>query len=221
MLEELGSHPAGIVRIIRKATCRNPDERYPFLDDLLADLDRYRQHAQVGMVHPEVEDRNTGILSVVPEAPQEPETQAAPETEIPKAVENKHAALSQPLQTQRFLRAVALAMALAGIAFLVTDHLAAQKGIRPLTPVESEGLSSFIREASVSETRPPMLFAQVDESWELLSAERRREEAEALFREANDRWGTRDGFIHRGSAVVAQCWAHEVKIFGSVHGDTK
>ena len=33
MLEELGSYPAGIVRIIRKATCRNPDERYQFVDD--------------------------------------------------------------------------------------------------------------------------------------------------------------------------------------------
>lgn len=220
-LEELGSHPAGIVRIIRKATCQNPDERYPSLDDLLADLGRYRQHAEVGMVHPEVEDRNTGILSVVPEAPQETEAQAAPETEIPKAVELKSAALSQPLQVQRFFRGVALAMALAGIAFLVTDHLAAQRGIRPLSEHESEGLSSFVSEASVSETRPPMLFAQVDESWELLSADRRREEAEALFRAARDRWGTRDGFIHRGSAVVAQCWANEVKIFGSMHGDTK
>jgi hypothetical protein len=221
MLEELGSHPAGIVRIIRKATCRNPDERYPFLDDLLADLGRYRQHAEVGMVHPEVEDRNTGILSVVPDAPEQPSVQVAPETEIPEQPNRKPIVLSSSLQATRLLRSLGLAMALAGFAFLVTDHLAAQRGIRSLTPLESEGLSSFIREASVSETRPPMLFAQVDDSWELLSADRRRQETEALFQAAKDRWGTRDGFIHRGSAVVAQCWANQVKIFGSVHGDTK
>jgi hypothetical protein len=54
LLEELGSYPAGIVRIIRKATCQNPDERYQFMDDFLADLGRYREHTDVGMVHPDV-----------------------------------------------------------------------------------------------------------------------------------------------------------------------
>ena len=82
MLEELGKYPAGIVRIIRKATCHNPDDRYQNLDDFIADVGQYRQHTGVGMLHPDVEDRNTGILSVVPDAPEESAPAAAP-TEVP------------------------------------------------------------------------------------------------------------------------------------------
>jgi hypothetical protein len=88
-----------------------------------------------------------------------------------------------------------------------------------LSAEDANQLSSFISEASMSEGRPPTLFAQVDESWELLSDERRREEAEALFATAKKKWGTRDGFLHRGNAIVAQYWDYEVKIFGSLHGD--
>jgi len=221
MLEELGSFPAGIVRIIRKATCRNPDERYQFIDDFLADLGRYREHTDVGMVHPEVDDRNTGILSVVPDAPKGPERQAAPETEIPQTPVPKAAYVSHPIKMQRFFRGIGLAFALAGIAFLVSDYLDAQAALRPLTTQESDGLSSFISEASVSEGQPPVLFAHVDDSWELLSTESRQAEAEAMFETAKARWGTRDGFIHRGEAMVAQCWGEEVTVFGSLHGDTE
>jgi hypothetical protein len=99
--------------------------------------------------------------------------------------------------------------------------MAAQGSLKAVTPQESDGLSSFISEASLSNGRPPALFAQVDESWELLSTESRQEEAEALFSAAKARWGTRDGFIHRDKALVAQCWGDEVTVFGSLHGDTE
>jgi hypothetical protein len=221
LLEELGSYPAGIVRIIRKATCRNPDDRYRFIDDFLADLAHYREHTDVGMVHPDIEDRNTGILSVVPDAPEEPEVQAAPETEIPTNTTPKPTFVSSPMKVQRLFRAIGLAAAFAGIALLVSDYLAAQGSLRSLTPQESDNLSSFVSEASVTESHPPVLFAHVDESWELLSEERRQEEAEALFKSATARWGTRDGFIHRGKALVAQHWDNEVTVFGSLHGDVK
>ncbi|HET6417614.1 MAG TPA: hypothetical protein VFG22_15055, partial [Polyangiales bacterium] len=69
--------------------------------------------------------------------------------------------------------------------------------------------------------QPPVLFAHVDESWELLSTESRQAEAELLFKTAHQRWGTRDGFIHRGEALVAQCWGKKVTVFGSLHGDSK
>ncbi|RLB46884.1 MAG: hypothetical protein DRH23_11765 [Deltaproteobacteria bacterium] len=166
-------------------------------------------------------DRNTGILSVVPDAPEEPEVQAAPETEIPRDKAPKAASLANPMKIQRLFRAAGLAVALAGIAFLVSDYRAAQGSLRSLTPQESAELSSFVSAASLSESYPPALFAHVDESWELLSKERRKEEAEALFRSAPARWGTRDGFIHRGQALVAQRWDNEVTVFGSLHGDLK
>ena len=221
MLEELGSHPAGIVRIIRKATCRNPDERYQFVDDLVSDLDRYREHTDVGMVHPEVEDRNTGILSVVPDAPKESEPQATPEAEIPAKDVPKPTSVASAPRVQWLFRGVGLALALAGIAFLVSDHLEAHGSLQALTPQQSVELSSFASEASVSKGYPPAVFAQVDESWELLSTESRQAEAEALFETAAKRWGTRDGFIHRGKALVAQHFYGKVTVFGSLHGDTE
>lgn len=221
MLEELGSHPAGIVRIIRKATCRNPDDRYQFLDELLADVGRYREHRDVGMVHPEVEDRNTGILSVVPDAPEHAEPQPAPETEIPEPKTKKVTYVHDPAKTHGFFRMVGLALAFAGIAFLVSDYRHAHGALEPIAPQESAALSSFISEASVTTDDPPVLFARVDESWELLSDERRREEAKAMFEAARARWGTRDGFIHRGDALVAQRWSNELTVFGSLHGEAK
>jgi hypothetical protein len=220
MLEELGSYPAGLVRVIRKATCRNPDDRYQSLDDLLFDLDRYREHSGVGMLHPEVEDRNTGILSVVPDAPEEPES-AAPPTELPSHPPKTAKPGREPIKVGTLFRGAGLALALAGVVFLVSDYLAVQTAITPLPPHESSALSSFVREASVTKDRPPVLFAQVDESWELLSTERRREEAESLFRVARTKWGTRDGFLHRGNALVAHSWSGEVTVFGSIHGDER
>ena len=112
-------------------------------------------------------------------------------------------------------------MAFAGIASLVSGYLEAHGALKPLTPQQSVELSSFVSEASVSKGYPPVLFAHVDDSWELLSTESRQQEAETLFKGASARWGTRDGFIHRGKALVAQHFDNEVTVFGSIHGDTK
>jgi len=220
-LEELGSYPAGIVRIIRKATSLNPDQRYQLIDDLRSDLSQYRQHRDVGVEHPDVEDRNTGILSVVPDAPIEPEPKAAPLTEVPETPAQKATVLAGPMKLANLFRGIGLVVALAGITFLVNDYLSSTGGLEPLSAEQADGLSSFISQASMSESKPPVLFAQVDESWELLSEERRREEAEILFATARQRWGARDGFLHRGDAVVAQYWSGKVTMFGSVHGDER
>ncbi|NNK07314.1 MAG: hypothetical protein HKP50_08405, partial [Myxococcales bacterium] len=217
-LEELGSHPAGIVRIIRKATCHEPDARYQFVDELLADLDRYREHLSVGMEHPEVEDRNTGVLSVAPDAPAESKPKAEPDTEIPERPKRKSRALSDAMQGKRLVRGVGLVVALAGLLFLADEYLGDSSGLRAISPNDVDELSSFISEASVSASRPPVLFAQVEESWELLSEERRREEAENVFSEAKRRWGARDGFLHRGEALVAQHWEDRIIVFGGLHG---
>ena len=218
-LEELSKYPAGLVRIIRKATCQDPEQRYRMVDEMLSDLANFRQHLNVGMTHPEVEDRNTGLLSVVPDPIEEPSIAAAPPTEIPSEPTKKPTPMSNPLDPKRVFRGLGLAIAFAGIAFLVSEHLENSGGLTPLAVEDADRLSSFVSAASMSRGRPPTLFAQVDESWELLSEERRREEAEALFETAKKKWGTRDGFLHRGDAVVAQYWDYEVTIFGSLHGD--
>ena len=158
---------------------------------------------------------------IVPDAPKESEPNVTPETEIPQTPVPSAKVLRDPFKTLRIFRAVGLAFAFAGIAFLVSEHRAAQQAMHSLTPQQSAALSSFIREASLSASRPPALFAYVDESWELLSAERRLQEAEALFDAAETRWGVRDGFIHRGKAVVAERWNGKVVVFGSLHGDEK
>ncbi len=220
MLEELGSYPAGIVRIVRKATCRNPEDRYQSLDDFVADLERYRQHGDVGMLHPDVVDRNTGILSVVPDAPEESEPSAAPK-ELPSDPAKKVQNTGEPIKFGKLVRGAALALSFLGIAYLASDYMAAKNALTPLSDRQSVQLSSFVRRASVTQDRPPVLFAHVDESWELLSADRRQEEAETLFRAANARWGTREGFVHRGNALVAQRWDDRVTVFGSLHGDTE
>jgi hypothetical protein len=221
-LEEFSKHPAGLVRIIRKTTCRNPDQRYRSVDDLLRDLRNYRQHEKVGIEHGEVIDRNTGMLSVVPDAPPEPEIKAAEESEAAKNTEEKQfVKLPSSFGFQKLGHGLGLALACVGIAFLVSDYISATKALRPLAATESTELSSFISSASITNGEPPVLFLQVDESWELLSTERRREEVETVFRTAKQRWGTRDGFLHRGNAVVAQYWGHEITIFDSLHGDEK
>ena len=109
------SYPAGLVRIIRKATCRNPDDRYPCLDDLLEDLRNYRQHKGVGMLHADVEDRNTGILSVVPDAPARPEPSESP-AEARSEPPPKTDIAPDPIKLKNRFRVIALALSLAGIA---------------------------------------------------------------------------------------------------------
>jgi hypothetical protein len=220
MLEELGKFPAGIVRIIRKATCHDPEKRYKFLDEMLEDLDCYKQHADVGMIHPDIEDRNTGILSVVPDAPEEP-APTATVSEEPEEPERSPTQVGVPLKTGKFLRTAGLALALAGVAFLVSDYRAAHGALEAVPGTAAASLSDFVREATITKQRPPVLFAQVDDSWELLSSERRQEEAEALFAAARQTFGAREGFLHRGKTLVAQSWGGKVTVFESILGDSE
>ncbi len=67
-LEALSMSPAGLSRIVRKCTCAKPGDRYQEINDFLADLTKFGLHEEVGLAHPEVEERNvTGIsASVLP-----------------------------------------------------------------------------------------------------------------------------------------------------------
>lgn len=220
-LEELGSHPAGIVRIIRKATCQDPDARYQFIDELLADLSQYREHLSVGIEHPDVEDRNTGLLSVVPDPPEEPAKPIAPETVIPKKSSSKKAGVAKPIEPKRVFRGVGMVVAFLGLLFLASEHLGNSSGLRMLSTNDADDLSSFVKGASISTSKPPVLFADVEESWELLSQDRRREEVETVFATAEKRWGAREGFLLRGDAVVAQRWADQTIVYAGLHGEER
>jgi len=52
-LDAMSDLPAGLVRIARKATVREPSKRYASIDAMLLDLERWRDHQAVGLVHPE------------------------------------------------------------------------------------------------------------------------------------------------------------------------
>ncbi|MCA9582353.1 MAG: pentapeptide repeat-containing protein, partial [Myxococcales bacterium] len=67
-LDELMDYPAGLSRIIRQATSRDPSRRYRSIEALLVHLDRFGDYEKVGLAHPTVEERNFGGLSVPPVA---------------------------------------------------------------------------------------------------------------------------------------------------------
>jgi hypothetical protein len=52
LLASLEHAPAGLVRIIRKATLRDPGGRYASMDEILTDLESWREAERVGVAHP-------------------------------------------------------------------------------------------------------------------------------------------------------------------------
>ena len=75
------------------------------------------------MAHPDVADRNTGILSVVPDAPEEPKAEE-PKARAKKAEKGKTVRLAKQRSVAPVFHAIGLTLALAGIAFLVSDYIA-------------------------------------------------------------------------------------------------
>ena len=218
-LTELCERPAGLVRIIRKATTMNPEARYPSVDALLADLDEYSHPHKVGVTHPEVEEHNLCGLSV---KPKKPERAAKPKSQA--TLQGDRVTKDRRQEPSRFnfatlARSAALALTLAGGAFLLSEHLDSKRGLVALPETEVTDLSFFLVSGSLSETTPPVFFGQVDPSWELLSAARREEELRRVFGKANRRWGSKDALLHRDDAVVAQVWNHEVTLFAGLRGE--
>ena len=60
-LDEILETPAGLVRIVRRATHADPRMRYPTVQALVDDLNRYGDHAMVGIAHPDVREPNLGL----------------------------------------------------------------------------------------------------------------------------------------------------------------
>jgi hypothetical protein len=65
-LEDLVRLPSGLVRIVRKATSADVNQRYADVAAMLADVMNYANYAEVGLAHPNVEEINRGITSFVP-----------------------------------------------------------------------------------------------------------------------------------------------------------
>jgi Pentapeptide repeats (9 copies)/Protein tyrosine and serine/threonine kinase len=52
VLDELAGEPAGLVRIVRRCTTREKTKRYPDMDALTRDLERWQSVEEVGLSHP-------------------------------------------------------------------------------------------------------------------------------------------------------------------------
>ena len=67
-LEDLLTFPAGLSRIVRRATLKNGAARYNSVAQLLDDLAKYGRYEEVGLAHPDVEEKNLAGLSHIPPA---------------------------------------------------------------------------------------------------------------------------------------------------------
>jgi hypothetical protein len=65
-LGELEEKPAGLVRIVRKCTRREPSDRYQTIDGFLADLVKYSKHGEVGVRHSGVVELEVDEATVDP-----------------------------------------------------------------------------------------------------------------------------------------------------------
>ncbi|MCA9583510.1 MAG: pentapeptide repeat-containing protein, partial [Myxococcales bacterium] len=65
-LDDLLRFPAGLSRIVRKCTVKDPDARYPSVTRLLADIERYGDYENVGLAHKGVTELNRSGLSTPP-----------------------------------------------------------------------------------------------------------------------------------------------------------
>ena len=115
-LDCLSQSPAGLSRIVRRATCVEPLLRYPTVAALMADVERYGQFEDVGMIVPNaVEDNFSGLSSPPVSAKRSPPTSARqpPSLAPPPTLVSRE--LAEPTQRRKF----GFAAALAALALLV------------------------------------------------------------------------------------------------------
>jgi len=79
--------PAGLVRVVRRCSMTNPDDRYPGMRELMADLANYRSFEMVGIGHPEVREVNMTDTSLAPVPAAQAPVTAASATRVRKPVE--------------------------------------------------------------------------------------------------------------------------------------
>lgn len=211
-VEQLLSFPAGLVRIVRRATCQEARARYGSVDALMRDLAMYGRHLDVGVGHPEVEEVNLGGLSDAPERPDPNAKEAAkvPEPQQPDYTAMRGLDADSHKLGRRMFRGFMLVVMLAAGTPLLVNFVRASGELQPLDAVEVAELSEHLATVALSDEFPPVVFAQVNDSWLTLEPEARQVEAERLLEELSSDYGVRDGYLHRGSALVAQYWDQEL-----------
>jgi len=206
---DLLTYPAGLVRIVRKATCVDPHARYASVGDFLCDVDRYGQHAEVGFAHPEVEEENLGVLSLAPQIHEIEEPKPVKRDEAPA----EYMPLGAPGQGRigrRIMQGVMLAIILGCGTLFASNAIRASGELEPLGAEVAAGLSYYLASAAFSDDFPPVLFGKVNDAWAELDDNARQAEAERLLDVLWSTYGVRDGYLHRGGAVVVQYWNKHV-----------
>jgi len=211
-LEQLLTFPAGLVRIVRKATCQEPRARYASVEDLLKDVGIYGRHSEVGVGHPEVEETNLGGLSQAPTGPDSDADKAAkaPEPKEPDYAEMRVLPSESRRHGRRIFHAFMIAVLLAAGVPLVVNFIRASRKLESLDSQAVAELSEHLQSAAFSDDFPPVLFAQVGPSWGMLEPEARQAEAARLRDALWSTYGVRDGYLHRGSALVVQYWNKQI-----------
>ncbi|MCA9601711.1 MAG: pentapeptide repeat-containing protein, partial [Myxococcales bacterium] len=62
-LASMAKSPAGLARIVRKATTQDPERRYESVAAMLEDLSKYGRYLEVGLTHPDAVEENVSGLS--------------------------------------------------------------------------------------------------------------------------------------------------------------
>ncbi len=113
---------------------------------------------------------------------------------------------------RRIFHGFLLAALLAAGIPLAVNFIRASGNLEPLEIQAVTELSDHLASASFSDDFPPVLFAQVGPSWEELAPEARQAEAERLLDALWSDYGVRDGYLHRGGALVVQYWDKEIVV---------
>ena len=206
-LPALESFPAGLARIVRKAVCRTPMARYATVKDMLDEIAIYGRYKEVGVAHPDANERNVSGLSCFPAALMT--TQAAvAEEESP--TDDAITPLVDPLEEigggsakLGGWRVVAGLTILCALAFVVLGTQSNQGEMTPIEAVELHSISAYVQSASVTDSTPPSAHIQVTDTWEFLSASAQRAETKRVFDAFFDRYGTHSAYLFAGNAVLA------------------
>lgn len=235
-LDRLMNMPAGLSRIIRRATLRDPVLRYTSVEAMLYDVQMYGRYKEVGLPHPDVKERNKGGLSEPPpqwygddedEGPTTVKEKIADITGITKLAEitGMHAlsditglkkrklTLVDRIEAKRRRRQALMTMVLvAAVGIFGYQAVPAPNPLEPLAEADTTDVSEYLIELSISKT-PPMLFGKVASDWYEMSDAEQKAEAERILDEARKRWKIPDGFLHLNDGVVVQFWAGHVITF--------
>lgn len=112
-LEYLKRSPAGLSRIVRRATVADPQRRYANVAELAGDLARYGEYESVGLAHAESREENLSGLSGPPRSPGTANASCSTNVEIIVAP------AASPGETRRASRAIAAAVLVVFVAVAV------------------------------------------------------------------------------------------------------